>query len=948
MRPLKLRMSGFAAFREDTEVDFRDVELAALVGPTGSGKSTVIDGITFALFGTVARYDDARAVAPVISQLANEARVSLDFEADGQAYTAVRVVRRTPGGATTKEARLERGDEVLAGRASEMASAVERMLGLDFDRFTKTVVLPQGRFAQFLHDKASDRQELLRHLLDLVVYTRMGEEARQRAAKASAQIAALEPELQTEAPTSEQIAGLAAAAEGARVAQAELKGIMDDLAEVVASLESARDELRRFQPMRDRAVEAATVPESATILASGLLSARQVLATAEEAHRNARLEAVESRRRADDGPNAELCRRLIDDHRRLAELDQELVGRETDVERAQIAAGAASEEADKVRHRIDEAADEVADARSAARAARQSAAEGPRKGELEATRSRWSEFERLGRELVQACVERQQAETAEAAAEARRGEAQRSLDEAVESLDRVRAVKQAEGLVAQLREGEPCPVCRQTVVSLPDHDVDREFEQCRTARDRAGDALKGADSELDEARTVAAEARAAARGIEDSHEALEAQLRDAPDKEALDRLEARADELEAAAAVADDVLKRAEQAEGDLREADDTRQALKAESEAAQTLVRTTAERDGCLRQRDELTNRLAGEPDVAELEERIAEAERLAAACDRASADEEAAREAETTARGRLDERVAEEKQARTSFGRVRDGLAELSPPEPGESLIEDWQQLAAWAEVQVVELSARVEAAEERERAAGSSRADLVEQARRLCAPYFEPGDDPDRLAGGMAEAAWKAELLREQAVEARKARVKLEERIAGLRSDEAVASQLGRLLQANGFERWLLEEAVADLVERANHRLLQLSDQQYSFVAEGTSFDIRDHHNADEVRGAKTLSGGETFLASLALALALSDGQAEMAAESSAGLDSLFLDEGFGTLDPDALDGVAAAIEELGAAGRMVCIITHIRELAERMPVRFEVSKGPTTSSVERIEV
>ena len=167
------------------------------------------------------------------------------------------------------------------------------------------------------------------------------------------------------------------------------------------------------------------------------------------------------------------------------------------------------------------------------------------------------------------------------------------------------------------------------------------------------------------------------------------------------------------------------------------------------------------------------------------------------------------------------------------------------------------------------------------------------------------------------------------------------------EAVAAELGRLLRSDGFERWVMQEAVGTLVERANERLLQLSGAQYSFVAEGTSFGIRDHHNADEVRGAKTLSGGETFLASLALALALSDSQAEMASEASPGLDSLFLDEGFGTLDPDTLDVVAAAIEELGAAGRMVCIVTHIREVADRMPVRYEVSKGPVTSSVERVE-
>lgn len=948
MRPVKLRMNGFGAFREDTEVDFEDVELAALVGLTGSGKSTIIDGITFALFGTVARYDDARAVAPVISQLASEARVSLDFEVGGERYTAIRVVRRTPNGATTKEARLERGEDVLAGRASEMAPKVEGLLGLDFDRFTKTVVLPQGRFAQFLHDKASDRQELLRHLLDLTIYTRMGGEARQRAATAAAQIAALEPELETDAPTPERIAELADAAAGARAAQTELEAILGELARVVNELKSARDELRHIRPLRERAVKAAEVPEAVKILAGDLQSARQALASAEVAHRIARREADEARRRAEEGPNAELCKRLIGDRRRLVELEQVLGDREAEVENAQSATSSASEAAETVRSLMQEAASQVSEARGDAQAARQSVDEGPQRAVIESIRSRWSEHRDLGRQLDEALGECERAETAEASAQTRRGEARQRLDEAVEALDRVRAVKQAEGLVAQLREGEACPVCRQTVVSLPDHDFDSEFEHSRTEHDRAGDALRGADSELDGARTYLADARAAASGIEDRRQELEEQLRDAPDEDRLDRLETQADELAAAVRVADEELKRVEQAEEDLREAEATRSVLEAEDDAKGELVRATAARDGCRTQRDDLADRLAGEPEVAELEERITEAARLAVARDEASDAEETAQENERAARTELLERESEEKRERVSFGRARDGLVELSPPEPGGALIEDWQVLAAWAASQIVGLAAQAEAAEERERGAESGERDLLDQARRLCLPYCEPGDDSDTFAVEMAKAAWTAENSHEQAVAAREERTKLEERIEGLRRDEAVASQLGWLLRADGFERWLLEEAVADLVERANDRLLALSNQQYSFVAEGTSFDIRDHHNADEVRGAKTLSGGETFLASLALALALSDSQAEMAAEDSPVLESLFLDEGFGTLDPETLDVVAAAIEELGAAGRMVCVVTHIRELAERMPVRFEVSKGPVTSSVERVEV
>jgi DNA repair protein SbcC/Rad50 len=114
------------------------------------------------------------------------------------------------------------------------------------------------------------------------------------------------------------------------------------------------------------------------------------------------------------------------------------------------------------------------------------------------------------------------------------------------------------------------------------------------------------------------------------------------------------------------------------------------------------------------------------------------------------------------------------------------------------------------------------------------------------------------------------------------------------------------------------------------------------------VVDHTNASQTRPARTLSGGETFLASLALALALADHLgATLAATGPARLDALFLDEGFGTLDPDALDVVAAALDELGARGRMVGVVTHVRELADRLPVRFEVRKVGGSATVERVE-
>jgi exonuclease SbcC len=133
-----------------------------------------------------------------------------------------------------------------------------------------------------------------------------------------------------------------------------------------------------------------------------------------------------------------------------------------------------------------------------------------------------------------------------------------------------------------------------------------------------------------------------------------------------------------------------------------------------------------------------------------------------------------------------------------------------------------------------------------------------------------------------------------------------------------------------------------------MLALSKGHFSLaLAENEEFEVIDHANADARRHIRTLSGGETFLASLALALALADSIAMVAAGRTARLEAIFLDEGFGTLDPETLDVVATAIEELSASGRMVGLVTHVGELAARMPVRFEVRRGPRGSTVERVE-
>src|SRR4051794_7099823 len=97
MRPVRLTMEGFASFRNRTEVDFTDAHYFALVGPTGSGKSTVIDAMTFALYGTVHRWQDAKMVSNALAPTSNRGYVSLIFDTGGQRYQVVRELRRSGG-----------------------------------------------------------------------------------------------------------------------------------------------------------------------------------------------------------------------------------------------------------------------------------------------------------------------------------------------------------------------------------------------------------------------------------------------------------------------------------------------------------------------------------------------------------------------------------------------------------------------------------------------------------------------------------------------------------------------------------------------------------------------------------------------------------------------------------------------------------------------------------
>lgn len=820
MRPLRLDLHGFTVFRDLTVVDFTDADFFALVGPTGSGKSTILDAMCFALYGTVPRWSDRRSVVNALAPSAAEARVRLVFEAGGARYAATRVVRRDgKGRIATSHAGLEllpRGfdlstldsgltelGEPLAGTPAEMEQAVLSAVGLPYEQFTSCVVLPQGQFAEFLHAKPAMRQQILVNLLGLSVYERVRDQATVVAAEADAHLAATERQLAELSDASDEALALAQERVGAMTA-------------LVAAVDEALPRLAAVE--RDCVV----ATEALTALDAELALLSRVAAP------------------ADAGPVA-----------------QNLVRAQESATRAQERVTLAEEREEKLRGELAGAGDPT---------------------ELHRLLDGYAERDRVTAALTdlnagvqQASAEHARATEALAEATAAATHAAGKVATAEQHVEEARTRDRAATLRPHLRAGEPCPVCTQTVATVPP-------------------------------------------------------VPDAP-------------ELAGATAALEKARRAAESAQKSVTVKD------RAVRELERTLAAGNAQLDQLRARQSTVDGLLAGAPEPAAIRERLARLDAARTELDTATGEVRRAREAHRGATKAAEQAQAKLRDAWRTFDRVRDAVAPLGPPAAErDDLAGAWDTLTGWALSEVDSRRSRRETLA----AQADAAVETVKQTRRDIGDLFTGAGlprptDPARDA---AVALAGARNDRERIVERRAQAAGVQARRAGYEKDSRVAKALANHLRANNFERWLLEEALDLLVDGASRILRDLSGGQYELVHDKGEFFVVDHFDAGLRRAVRTLSGGETFQASLALALALSEQLAGMST-GAASLESIVLDEGFGTLDTATLDTVAATLENLAARGdRMVGVVTHVAALAERIPVRFEVRKDARTARVERV--
>jgi exonuclease SbcC len=851
MRPLRLDLKGFTAFRDDQTLDFTDLEVFAIAGPTGSGKSSLLDAMTYALYGRVERVGDR--VSQLISQGQPRMAVTLEYAVGRERY---RVTRSTPIKGATKillERRDHGGEWHQAGegadRVREAEPMIARTIGFTYDGFTRSVLLPQGKFAEFLVGDPKKRREILTELLDLSLFRRMAERAgtiaKEAAFRAQTLADILEREYADATPQTLKEARTAARAAGLR--EKRLSEAADQVLVVLGRWHEAK---RSREELRACAREASVAADQAEGAAGELGDLAGRLAGA--------LEALEQCSAA-----SEAAQMALAETRAALELAQAAGASPKDLATAQVQAHALA----KDEH---------------ARDARVLQLEGSSKEHATLDEA----LEAAGAALAGAQAALAVRETAQEAAE--------------KVLNEARHVDLVATVSAGLKVGDPCPVCGLPLEKAPG-------KAAAGALDAATKALGLARKGVEEARTglTQAERRAdAARGEVETNaveqgrlqsEVRELDLAIEGHRTALQPLLGEPLPADPVAAVEHRL---AESQRLDRAE----REAAREVAEATQSLLKAEQERERAQAQIDRLADRLG--VDHRPLLERAA----------RATGPDLPAPDLPSPPAGTQPEKL----------GRFAEALGAA---------------LAAFADRLVQEVARRA-SAEER----------LLSEATAIVEGLVEPAGTLEQLARAVdqscraatAEVATSTKAVDDltRRVESKK---ELEVEAQGLDGRSHTFRQLALELRADRLIAFLQAEALQLLAGAGSERLASLSEGRYRLVCRDDEFLVVDTWNGDEARSVRTLSGGETFLASLALALALSEQVRSLSVTDRSRLDSLFLDEGFGTLDPEVLRTVVDAIEQLGGDGRLVGVITHVRDLAEQFP-RLEVRKSQRGSRVE----
>ena len=928
MKPLHLRLCNIGPYADES-LDFSELgDMFLISGKTGSGKTTIFDAMTYALYGKPSGARGAENVR-IRSDFAPEnekAFIEFTFLLNGRRLRVNREVIEKKFGENgkpknqKKDVSLEEFDEergewiFFSGNQTEINVRIERQIGLSREEFAQIVLLPQGEFAKFLNEKSIDRQKTLAKLFPVEYFTNIVRAIKEKSDAAEADIKAKLLEL-----------------DGARSGfdAAEAEQTVHTLSEMLTANAQKLSELTRLIETKSARQQEAR-SEAEKIQTATQLQKRHTELLAEQeriAADKKRLGAAEDAFLLQEPLHVRdaACRRVEKQSNALTAAEAasaDAAEKYAALEAARPLHDERKKSAQELSNQI-HAADEKLTLASRCRALHAERAQS--RADIDRT---WRiAVGALGSIRVQlAEIERETSKNNAVIAAA-----EQSITELLAAKEAARIKNAAGGIAQTLCDNEPCPVCGSLLHPAPaplfccTEDFDAQMEQAKhaaklaTAANRAGEAEKlrllRQESFTSQVLTQIQEAAGDAVALQDKAAPAAQTNQPLPSEDTLQAL--RKNAAEAAARVV---------------RADAAIESLQTQGVESEEAIR--AEKNALLIRKNDLDAQCAAY-------------ERAYAAAQRAYT------EAETTVKNIRAEQEAAEKDAAAAEEKFTLALC-ASPFDSEEALKAASMSRPAFCELQkavkayeseLADVTARLSAVQTQGEDADVFLQEAAELQRALDASHAQI----DALHTEDTELSAK----RTRIIERQERIAKLEREYAALSSKNAALIRLGRDVsgmnpQRKPLDSWALGAYLEEVVRAANIRFERISAGRYRFALkedaagrgyQGLELNVYDAHTGRE-RTAGTLSGGEIFEASLSLALALTD-----AVQSKSGgirLDSLFIDEGFGTLDGEALDNAVEILEEV-REHRMIGIISHVELLQSAIPAHVKIEKSNTVSRI-----
>lgn len=915
MRPLKLTIAGFGPYAGVQELDFEQLGQSGLyliTGDTGAGKTTIFDAITFALFGEAS--GNYRAPSMLRSKYAkpeDPTYVELTFTYGNKTYT----VNRNPayarakmrGEGTTDQgayAQLTMPDSSPITKLKEVDKAIQEIIGLTREQFSQVCMIAQGDFRRLLQAGTDDRKKIFTDIFGTGLYG----DLQQRLKTEASNLQGLMKE--AERSISQYTGGMVCAVDSvycSDVEKAKNNGMPTaDLVELFEKL--LNEDLALQSQMRSQAATAEhdiLELEKQKALATAYQSAKTALAerladeNAQSDAWNAAQAALKEAECVQKDGYPQLIEQIAGIRQTLPSYDELDSKAATLSEKESLRTRAAAEKAQIVQER-DQLSGELAVLKEELKSIESS---GEEKASLEAILQQKEDRKAALQELLSdyESYHEQKEHLAKKHQEYQeRAEAASGLLEKYVQMQREFLDAQAGIIAGTLQAGVPCPVCG--ALAHPHPAVLSEHAPTE-------DHVKRAKNTYDRAQNVAEDASkdaAAQKGmVEEKERSLQVKLEsllpdvtpelaEAAAQEQIAELRQQITELTEKRQALDACVRRKRKLEEEIPNKEGALRQMEEDGNAADKQVeRLNAEIDGLTAQIKALQESLTFK-DKAAVEEEIAHLQKKADNLKQAFANAQ-----------------EQEKDALNALIATRAAIQQLQ-----EQLKNGTDADVDKLVTQITEKNVLKDAANEQLQIV-HSRITTNESARKGIQDKLGELEDLERRYVWMNSLSKTAngDLIK-------KAKIDLE-----------------TYVQTTYFDR---------ILERANLRLQKMSGGQYDLKRRrnadnkqsksGLELDIVDHINATE-RSVSTLSGGEAFLASLSLALGLSD---EVQMSTGIHLDTLFVDEGFGSLDSEALSKAYQTLAGLTEGNRLVGIISHVADLKERIDRQIVVAKGPDGAS------